>query len=685
MKHLFITLHFLFIFCLISCYNAIAQTPFDVDKWKDYIEEMADDMDEAYIENLYEELSILVDNPFEFNKITEEQLRRLPFLTDRQIASILTYKEKYGKMYSLYELKNIEGIDFHTLELLLPFVYIDDNSVDKRSLSVNNLFKYGNNELYIRYDNSFQQKKGYKPVSDTILEQYPNRKYLGEDFYHTIRYAYSFDERIQMGIVAEKDAGEPFMNSLHKGYDFYSFHLLIKDLKWLKSFVVGDYKLAFGQGLIISHDFAPSRTAILSQAERRNYGFRRSYSTNEYNFFRGVGGSIHFMGFDLNLFYSNRNLDGTTDSLLITSLKTDGLHRIKGDWDKRKQVQLDVYGANLRYALPQFSMGLTALTYSFRGKRFEPELKPYNIYFFRGEKNTNLSVDYMFKTGALKIYGETAISANKAMATLNGLQIQPVSYASFLLLYRNYSKRYQALFGNGFGQNSTVQNEEGVYLGMQFTPFPYWNISAFADVFRFPWLKYGVDAPSSGKEYMTQIEYNRGRGNSFLIRYRFKQKEKNQTFADHLSIEKSNQHRLRLQFIRTTGIWNLRTVLDGVGYDEQTSKSSFGWMIGQGITFQTVKGKLKGDIYAAYFHTDNSSVVVSSFERAPLYVYYKPSFYGEGLRVAGTLRYIFSRNLMLSLKLSSTHYYDRNTIGTGLEEIAGPDKTDLNLILRWKF
>ena len=83
-------------------------------------------------------------------------------------------------MVSIYELKNIEDIDFQTISLLLPFVYIGDNLVEKRLLTVKNLLKYGRNELQIRYDQCFQQKKGYGEQTDSILSLHPNRKYRGE-------------------------------------------------------------------------------------------------------------------------------------------------------------------------------------------------------------------------------------------------------------------------------------------------------------------------------------------------------------------------------------------------------------------------------------------------------------------------------------------------------------------------
>lgn len=62
-------------------------------------------------------------------------------------------------------------------------------------------------------------------------------------------------------------------------------HLFLKEMnKWLKSLAIGDYKISFGQGLVISNDFSPGRNALVSQTERRTNGFRRHFSTNENDF-----------------------------------------------------------------------------------------------------------------------------------------------------------------------------------------------------------------------------------------------------------------------------------------------------------------------------------------------------------------------------------------------------------------
>ncbi len=687
MKRVFITL---LVYLLINSYNLNSQNIYSVDKWMEYIEELATETeDEERIESFYADLSYLVEHPFDLNSVTETELKRLPFLSDRQIRSLLAYRVKYGKLVSLYELKNVEEMDFQTISLLLPFVYIGNISVDKRPFTVKNLLKYGSNELQIRYDQCFQQKKGYRSYPDSILQQYPNRKYLGEPFYHSLRYSHTFDDRLQFGIVTEKDAGEPFWNRYHKGYDYYSAHLFLKDMnKWLKTLAIGDYKISFGQGLVVSNEFSPGRSSMVVQAERRTNGFRRHFSTNEYDYFRGIASTLSLKLLDISLFYSYRKLDGGVNNYEVSSFKTDGLHRLERDREKRHTIPMQTYGGNIRYATPDFSFGITALSYSFGKFRIEPDPKPYNIFYFRGSNHVNMSVDYMLKTNKIKFYGETAVSSNKAVATLNAVQLTPVSYLSLLFLHRYYDRRYQAFFGNAFGQNSTVQNEQGVYTGMQWTPIAHFKLSLYADLFRFPWLKYGVDSPSSGQEYMIQLDYNSGKNFSTYLRYKYREKEKNRTLEDKsaMHILPYSGHRFRLQFLYgMQPAWVFKTSADGVYYDEQKGKQSLGWMISQSAGWKPSTLPFQSDLYVAYFHTDDYYSRISSYEKNILYAFNMPSFYGKGIRVSFSFRWDIVKKLSVSAKQAHTYYADRDVIGTDQEEIEGHHKTDIYLLLRWKF
>ena len=672
MKNWFITP---FISLFITCYSVYSQQTIPVDKWKEYVEDLSDEsLDEARLETLYADLSYLSEHPMDLNEVTRDQLSRLPFLSDRQIEQILRYRKRVERFVSLYELKGIEDMDFQTIQLVLPFVYVGEKSVDKIPFTVKNLLKYGSNELLFRYDQCFQQKKGYGSYPDSVLQKYPNRKYLGEPFYASIRYSYNFEDRLQMGFVGEKDAGEPFWSEMHKGFDYYSFHFLLKEHGVLKTLAIGDYKVSFGQGLVISNDFSPSRSALVSQAERRNNGFRRHYSTNEQDFFRGVATTLTWKDWDASLFYSYRKLDGAVDKDTFPTIKTDGLHRLSRDWEKRKKVGMQTLGGNVRFARSDVHIGLTALHYSFGGLTLYPQEKPYNRFAFRGKSNFNIGVDYMLKNRWGKLYGETAISGNGAMATLNALRLAPVSYLSLLILYRYYDRRYQAFFGNAFAQNSSVQNEQGVYLGFQWTPFGYWKISAYADFYRFPWLKYQVDYPSVGREYMAQLDYAWNASCSTYLRYKCKEKD-----------EDGKQQRLRWQASYVlASAWHLRTSADGI-FSDYGGDNQMGYSLSQSIGWKPSTIPFRFDTYVAWFSTDGYASRISSYEKNILYAFYMPSFYGKGFRFALSFHWDITRYLSLSAKLGHTYYKDRDKIGTDTEEIAGNQKTDLSALFRWKF
>ncbi|MDH6356198.1 helix-hairpin-helix domain-containing protein [Parabacteroides sp. PF5-9] len=678
----------LFINLLITCYFIHAQTYLSVDKWMEFIDELAEETgDTERAALLFTELSYLRDHPFDINTVSVDQLKKLPFLADNQINAIINYRERHGLLVTLYELKNIMELDQQTIAYILPFVFVSEQDVDKPVFTVDNLLRYGRNELQIRYDQSFQQKKGYSSLPDTILQQYPNRKYLGEPFYHSLRYEYTFDDHLQIGFVGEKDEGEPFWNKHHKGYDYHSAHLFLKDITWLKSLAVGDYKTSFGQGLVVSHDFTPGRSAVVTQAERRTNGFRRHFSTNESDYLRGMAITVQEKNVALSLFYSYRKMDAQVDSIRFTTIQTDGMHRLARERDKMRKVRMHTLGGNIHYSTPHVHIGLTALSYSFGDYEISPDPKPYNLFYFRGNRNMNASIDYVLKNRFIKFYGETAVSQNRALATLNALQLTPASYISCLILYRYYDRKYQAYFGNAFSQGSSVQNEEGVYVGLQFVPFIYWKWSGYIDLFRFPWLKYGVDAPSSGKEYMAQVDYTRDDSFSVYIRYKFRQKEKNSSLDEETSVSilPDKQHRMRLQATyRFIPALYFKTSVDGILYktDQEENKGimiaqSLGWKP-EGIPFQI-------DCYGAWFHTDNYYTRISSYERHILYAFHKPSFYGKGVRLSASFRWDIVERLTLSAKVGYTHYTDRDRIGAGLEEIEGDEKTDLYALLRWKF
>lgn len=673
--------------CVLFCCSVTASFSQIYGDWMEYVENMrAETEDEETLETLYNDLSHLSTHPLDINEITEEQLRLLPFLTGEQIDELAGYRRRYGEMSSLYELKALRTFDVQTIRLILPFVYVATHEKPGAKLVPRNLLRYGKNELFFRYDRNLNRKKGYGTIPDSVMAASMNKKYLGEPFYHSIRYSYTFADRLQAGIVAEKDAGEPFFRKDHRGYDFYSAHFFYKGNKVLRRVALGDYKASFGQGLLMSMDFTPGRYAIITQGERRSNGFKKHHSTNETDFLRGAAVALRIRSLDASVFYSYRKLDAKTDSFDILSFKRDGLHRLPREVDKKRVVTVYTGGMNLRFTAPSIRIGMTGVYYGYGRYSAAPKNTPHNRFAFRGNSNWGVAVDYLIRRKGVKFYGETAMSKNGALATVNTIRLSPASFVNAVLLYRNYAKDYHSFYARSFGQRASIQGEEGVYMALEIRPLAYWKISTYADLFRYSWLNYGVNAPSSGREYMVQADHEVSRSLAVVMQYRFRQKETNHTEQESTRIRSYKQHKIRLQcsYILNSQ-WYMKTTVDGNQYIGTSEAPRQGWMLSQNIGWKKEESPVQADMYAAWFQTDDHSTRMYSYEKNLLYSFSSSSFQGQGVRLALNLRWYITSRLTASAKVGWVCYSDRDIIGTDLEEIEGSSKTDIFMNIRWVF
>ena len=288
-------------------------------------------------ENELEELSVRLHEPVDLNRATRQQLEQFPFLSDIQIEHLLAYIYVHGQMKTLYELQLIEDMDRQTIQYLLPFVCIkaiNNESSFRWKTMLKSAMKYGKNEVITRIDIPFYKRKGYEHT------------YLGPSVYNSVKYAFRYRDQLYAGFVAEKDAGEPFF-ALHnrQGYDYYSFYLLLKDCGRLKTLAVGNYRLSFGQGLVISTDYLLGKTVYASSFNTRSGGIRKHSSTDETNYFRGAAATLSITKqWSISGFYSHRSLDGVLTDGEITSIYKTGLHRSQKEADKKNVFTMQLTG-----------------------------------------------------------------------------------------------------------------------------------------------------------------------------------------------------------------------------------------------------------------------------------------------------------------------------------------------------
>ena len=628
-------------------------------------------------ENELEELSNRLQEPVNLNSATREQLEQFPFLSDIQIEHLLAYIYIHGQMETIYELQLVEELDRQTIQYLLPFVCIkaiNNEPAFRWKTMLKDAGRYGKNEVLTRLDIPFYKRKGYEHT------------YLGPSVYNSVKYTFRYRDQLYAGGVAEKDAGEPFA-ALHNsyGYDYYSFYLLLQNCGRLKSLAVGNYRLSFGQGLVMSTDYLMGKTIYASSFNNRSTGIKRHSSTDEYNYFHGVATTVALTKrLSVSAFYSHRNMDGVVTDGEITSVYKTGLHRSRKEADKKNLLTSQLTGGNVSYQQNHIRLGITGVYYVFN-RPYEPELTGYSKYNIHGNHFYNLGIDYAYRWRRFSFQGETAIG-KQGWASLNRLQYSPVQDIQFMLIHRFYSYDYWAMYAHSFGEGSTVQNEQGYYVGLETTPFSHWRFFVSFDLFSFPWKKYRINKPSRGTDGLIQATFTPRTNLSMYLKYRYKQKERDLTGSKGTLTLPIFHHQLRYRLnYSLNDVFSSRTTLDYNHFHSQDRAATKGYQVTQMISSQLPWTRLFADVQGSYFCTDDYDSRVYVSEKGLLYTFYTPSFQGRGFRCAVRLRYELNKHWLFITKFGETIYLNRNEIGSGNDLIYGNKKADIQMQLRIKF
>jgi hypothetical protein len=654
------------------------------------IEELTElsDQDYDYTE-LYEHFSYLHQNPLLINNADAEQLRKLLFLNESQIAALLYARDKFGNFKTIYELKEIDGFYIELLLQIQPFISFEDE-VTARKITLKQALRYGKNDFIIRYGRIVQPQAGF----DTSL--YPDNHYLGSPSKLYFRYKYTFQDRISFGLVGEKDAGEEFFaGSNPHGFDFYSLHLFIRTDKVLRKVAVGDYHLEFGQGLTLWSGIGFSKSSATINTQRSARGLRPNSSANESLFMRGAAVTLALnTKLQLTPFYSLRAMDASTEAadsldseeLYIQSLQETGYHRTPTEIANEKAINEQIFGANLNYIYKGFKAGITAYQ-SMLSHAIQGGSSSYEKYDFSGKSNFNAGFDFSYANRFFSTYGEAALSKNGGKAVLLGSFFNLSQRLNVNILYRNYSKDYQNQHAAAFGESSSLQNEQGILVGINLNTGPFSNLSFYYDLFKFPWLRYRVNRPSQGHEFSLQYTRNPSSKLSYYARYQFEEKYINQSNTTEalqpVNLQHKHSGRLHLS-AKLGGGWKIQSRVSFSAFKDAAGIWTQGYLLYTDLDYQFPKLPLSFSARYAIVHTDDYDTRIYAYEKDVLYKFSIPAYYDKGQRFYLLLNYDISQNLQLWFRYSQSVFTQKKTVGSGLDEIEGNRKSEFTFQLRLK-
>jgi len=646
--------------------------------------EDAETEDDSY----QQELAQYLKHPINLNTADAVLLNELRPLSALQIQNLITYRQYLGKLNSVYELQAIPGWDLNSIKKILPYIEVSESVNPVADLGQR--LKKGEHSILLRVTRVLEKSRGYLLDSSTAKNYYP-----GSPQKVYFRYKYVYQNLLQFGILGEKDAGEQFFKGgQSQGFDFYSAHIFIRRLGIIKALAIGDYTVNMGQGLTQWQSLAFKKGPDISTIKRQSSVLRPYNSAGEINFHRGAAITIGRKNWEITAFGSYRKLDANfiaADTLqqfedIVSSLQTTGYHRTQSELeDKGIQRQLS-FGGNFAFQYKRLHIGFNGIHYQFK-LPLQKSSDPYNLFALSGKSFGNYSIDYSITFKNFHFFGEAATNATGGTAFVNGILLSAANSVDISMLYRNINRKYQSLYTNAFTEGTYPTNEQGLYTGIAIRPSSAWQINGYFDFYKFPWLRYRVNAPSNGSDYLIQLTYRPNRQLEIYSRFKKESKAINYN-PDGLTLSPvpaQPKQNWRTQFsYKISRSVTLRNRTEMVWFDHKGPADSRGFLIFADVLYKPIMKPFSAGIRLQYFETDDYNSRLYTFENDVLFSYSIPVFYDKGYRYYLNLSYDLTRRLTVYGRIAQTVNPNRTSIGSGLDEIEGTHKTEVKLQLYWK-
>lgn len=613
------------------------------------------------------------------NTLTAEEAFEILKITDYQYYNILSYIAEFGSMVSVYELNAVEGFSYEDVYRLKPILIVE--TTDKKRFFFKNFFRRSKSSLLLRYVQVLEKQAGYDKTRD--------KHYLGLPFRMAFKYQFSTQDKLVLAFSGEKDAGEQFFKGAQKyGFDFYSAYLCLKNIGVLKKLVIGDFKLDFGQGLVMGSALMSGKGGGVGTVRHFAGMVKPVAPLNEGSALRGIAATLGNYQYTGTLFAAYRNYDGNVmvdeDSthLFEGSLSHSGYHRTEAEQEKSDNLRSWIFGADFLYRGRIFRVGARAV-YTVFNAEVLPTGRVYQKYNFTGKGMLNVGVDYQLIVKKAVLYGEVAICGNKGWAFVQGFNSELSPGVSFALLGHYRDKRYVALQGS----SSSARGEWGFYLATKIVLTPKLDLTAYYDYTYYTWLRYSVDAPSGTMQTGWNLMASISRYANLSLRYQYKLKQKNKT--ESLLVNDVNPfHSSKIRLIwecKPLDFLTLKTEADYmINHAKAFDYKHDGLLLYQDIGFDAKKIGLGLNMRIAFFDTDTYEERLYAYEHDVYYSFTVNSYYDKGWRAFLLVKYAY-KNFTFWLRLSQTYYLDKQEIGSGLDLIEKKHKTELKMqiMVKW--
>lgn len=622
--------------------------------------------DETEATAIFEHLESVIQNPMEINSVDREQLLDLYIITDFQVYTFLEYREKYGRILSMKELKLIPGFNSELIEKLNYFLYAGDQKIlpEKKPIK-----KYSDFKIINRYTKTTPGKNGFLEECDSL------GKFFGKNYSRLVKLQYKLGDSFSAGLTMESDAGEAFsFRDKSYGYDFYSYYFqFLKPEKFVRRIILGDFRLSSGLGLVHGYGFgSKSSDAII----KKKFTEIKPYtSAAESGFYRGIGIKSEFQNIESIVYFSgNRQtaaVEINEEGVQFSSVDASGLHRNLNEKMHKNSIRelncgliltMEANSSNFSYnsEITQFEESFEYRLYPNR----DSQLKKDKLFI-------NQSVSYNKLFPKFNISGEWAIDKNKNIAGQHIIQAHIHPLLNMSMSYRFFSPKYIALHSNSFSESSNTRNEKGFYLGVESFPFRTIILNAYIDLYSFPWMRYDDTSPYSGTDFTINGKWLLKKNfyiKMLIKKEYFSEKVITETHIAEMKEAVSSRFSIQTNYDFSENMI-FRNKIEIKNYQHNQYKAN-GYLIYQEVNSKIPTKNLSVNFRYTIFEIPDWSVRIYSWEHDLLYSFYTPVFYKTGQNILINIRFGYKK-FKLGAKGSFTIYSNEYSSGSGIENRSG--------------
>jgi hypothetical protein len=620
-----------------------------------------------------EEWAALIRHPVDINRADAIEWNLFPFITAIQINSLTRYRQLFGNLLSVYELQAVPHWNADDLEKIKPYITV---ASEEGILNWKNLWK-GESLLLLRNKIVLEKKKGFIQKENG---------YTGSPHHVLISYRYRYRKWLDAGLLFEKDPGEILFGKQIKTFDFFSFHIYKRGSGIIKAIALGDFRVNYGQGLIHWQSRSFGKGSMVTAIKKEAAAILPYASANEINFHRGVGFILERSRLQGTVFFSSQKQSSAihADSIdFFTGINSSGYHRTETELSHRKKLRYSSAGMSLHYAADNYRAGINMIHHRYSAS-LQPAVTLYNMYDQKGRALSNASFDYELTFRNMHFFGELAVDQQFSPALVAGLLAAADRNLDLSIVFRSLAKDFRATGARAFTESSAAENETGFYTGLVFRPTEAWKIEGYFDFFRFPWLKYRIDRPSSGSDYLVTFTWKPTKVWEIYCRLKAKYMEINTDPGSKLhettiSSRKSLKIYLRNMLSMNT---TLKFAAETVWYAKARAMKEEGFLAYAELSFKPLRN-ISGNFRATYFETPGFDSRIYTYESGLSGEI--PFQYGSGFRYYLNTRLIINKTWTIAFRFSQTLFSEKGKTGSGLEGINGSRLTKLEMQAQYAF